>query len=574
MTFHLKKYGKDGKKIGVFGVLLLLSFCIVPTVFAAEKIEVFVVEIEILENSNIRVTENITYDFGSQNRHGIFREIPIQYDSPIGKRSLDIQVSDVLRDALPEPFSSYRDSGNTVIKIGNPNATITGSHVYEIQYLAKNAINYFDDIDELYWNVLGHDWDVVRENVSVTISLPEGKKITQSHCYTGIVGSTAQDCEIFNSGTTTIATTDKIFQPGEDITISVGFPKGIVAGLSVFDRIKIFFRKGLPIGTPVAVLIIAVLFWFRHGRDPKGRGTIITEYEPPVGLKPLLVGFIHKPGFRNKYIIAAVIYLAQQGFLQIKKTKKKRFLFSRETFEVTLLREPDATLEEYQQKLLDILFTSQKVGEVISTSNLKDSMRVSRAMQSFITIVDKKVKTQGFYTNTPAWKKFLFLALPLVLLSTLQVLFVCVILVTVISTASSLLVVLFFGNSMRKRTQQGVLLKEHIQGFKIFLEVTEKERYAFHNAPEKSPEQFMQFLPFAIALGVEKAWAEQFRDMNIEPPSWYVGVPVGSFAAADFVSGFHSFTKSFASAYTSSTSGSAGGGFSGGGAGGGGGGSW
>ncbi|MEZ5947025.1 MAG: DUF2207 domain-containing protein [Hyphomonas sp.] len=33
-----------------------------------------------------------------------------------------------------------------------------GDHVYEIEYLVKNQIRYFEDRDELYWNVTGNYW--------------------------------------------------------------------------------------------------------------------------------------------------------------------------------------------------------------------------------------------------------------------------------------------------------------------------------------------------------------------------------------------------------------------------------
>ena len=91
----------------------------------------------------------------------------------------------------------------------------------------------------------------------------------------------------------------------------------------------------------------------------------------------------------------------------------------------------------------------------------------------------------------------------------------------------------------------------------------------------------MEFLPVAIALGVEKAWAEQFKDLHIEPPEWAEGnihdfTPI---LLADSISQMN--TDSSASIYSppsqagSGNSGfSSGGGYSGGGFGGGGGGSW
>jgi uncharacterized membrane protein len=130
---------------------------------------------------------------------------------------------------------------------------------------------------------------------------------------------------------------------------------------------------------------------------------------------------------------------------------------------------------------------------------------------------------------------------------------------------------------MSKKTPLGAETKDDILGFKLFLSVTEKDRLDFHNAPERSPEQFMEFLPYAIALGIENKWAAQFASIYIPEPSWYHGGVHGPFLASAFVSDLSHFSGSVSSSFTSASrggSGSGGGGSSGGGFGGGGGGSW
>ncbi len=129
--------------------------------------------------------------------------------------------------------------------------------------------------------------------------------------------------------------------------------------------------------------------------------------------------------------------------------------------------------------------------------------------------------------------------------------------------------VVFF---VSRRTASGFEAKNHLDGFKLFLSVTDKERFDFHNAPEKSPELFMQYLPYAIALGVEEKWAKVFKGITIPQPDWYSGGSVNAFSATALTSELTSFSTSFSA--SSGVSGSSGGGSSGGGGGGGGGGSW
>ena len=125
-------------------------------------------------------------------------------------------------------------------------------------------------------------------------------------------------------------------------------------------------------------------------------------------------------------------------------------------------------------------------------------------------------------------------------------------------------------------TSVGYKAWSEVKGFENFLTLTEKERMAFHFAPDKHPEKFSEFLPYAIALGVEKEWAKQFAGLEVmKDQNWYASSYMSSFIATDFVnhlnSGFASYTKSN---YVSSSSTGSGGSFSGGGFGGGGGGSW
>ncbi len=49
-------------------------------------------------------------------------------------------------------------AGNTRIKIGDPDETISGAHDYTIVYRVSAAMNGFPDHDELYWNAIGTEW--------------------------------------------------------------------------------------------------------------------------------------------------------------------------------------------------------------------------------------------------------------------------------------------------------------------------------------------------------------------------------------------------------------------------------
>jgi len=144
---------------------------------------------------------------------------------------------------------------------------------------------------------------------------------------------------------------------------------------------------------------------------------------------------------------------------------------------------------------------------------------------------------------------------------------------------------ILFAWLIKAPTLHGRNIMDEIEGFKMYLSVAEKERLNLLNPPERTPDLFEKFLPYAIALGVENEWGDQFTsvfsklDQEGEQyhPSWYHGQHLSSFGVSSFTSSVGSSLSSSISSAASppgSSSGSGGGGSSGGGGGGGGGGGW
>ena len=135
-----------------------------------------------------------------------------------------------------------------------------------------------------------------------------------------------------------------------------------------------------------------------------------------------------------------------------------------------------------------------------------------------------------------------------------------------------------FYHLLKAPTRVGRSLLDTIEGFKLFLTVTEKDRLNMLNPPEKTPDLFEKYLPYALAFDIEQQWAEQFSDIlsatavgeggTAYSPSWYSGSAFTSLTAGGLVT---SLSSSFSSAISSSStapgssSGGGGGGSSGGG---------
>jgi 4-hydroxy-2-oxoglutarate aldolase len=65
----------------------------------------------------------------------------------------------------------------------------------------SDALRFFDDHDELYWNVTGDDWDVPIQAASARIILPEGTTNIRANVFTGAYSSRAQNADVEIAGT-------------------------------------------------------------------------------------------------------------------------------------------------------------------------------------------------------------------------------------------------------------------------------------------------------------------------------------------------------------------------------------
>ena len=164
----------------LFLCLVASFFVLVSSLSARElRIEKFNAQIAVLPDSSITVTESITVHFIGGPWHGLYREIPVEYFTPQGMNySLFLTVQRVTDGSgLNLRFESSRERHYRKLKIFVDHADNSTRNI-NIQYTVSDALRYFEDHDELYWNVTGDEWDVPIGDASATISLPvEAKNI-------------------------------------------------------------------------------------------------------------------------------------------------------------------------------------------------------------------------------------------------------------------------------------------------------------------------------------------------------------------------------------------------------------
>jgi uncharacterized membrane protein len=570
-----------------------------------EVIHDYTVEIQILSDGHLKITETIDYDFGSTRHHGIFRTIPTRFPyDEVNDRIYPIDDVSAQSDA-PDDVDVSEDGSFTKIRVGDPDVEISGRHTYTLTYRVTGAMNSFPDHDELYWNAIGDEWQAPIERARVTVTAPGS--IQRVTCFQGYQGSTEPCARSDARGETATFSSGRPLDPFEGMTVVVAIPKGAVAEpVPVLDErwsAERAFSLNAGTATAVAVLLAAIggmLFrlWSREGRDRRFLGSPIdqvmgttsgedetvplgegdfeapVEFAPPENVRPGQIGTLLDERANVIDVTATIVDLAGRGFFLIQEIPRHG-LFSRADWNLIRLEKNETELLAYEKKLLDALFrdgNEVKVSELKTTfaerlhaveqSLYQDAMREKwfRARPDHVRTrwavrgVMLTVVGGGLTFVLARWTHWGLVGIPLILGG---------------------VVLALMARWMPARTAKGTAMLRRIRGFRRVIATAETHMSRW--AEEENV--FTRYLPYAIVFGLTKKWAKAFEDLGLAPDtsSWYVGPhPFTALAFADSIDGF-AVTTGGTLASTPASSGSSGfggGGFSGGGGGGGGGGSW
>ena len=563
-------------------ILAVLAVSI-PAAAAGEAIRLFATEIHLETEDAFTVEERITYDFGHQRRHGISREIPVRYGRGRAadyRISLDVEsVTD--ESGIAQPFQVSTSGRNLRIRIGDPNREVTGTQSYLIRYRVKRGILYFDDHDELYWNVTGTDWPVPIDRAEAVVFLPEGAPLDlmKFRCFTGPMGAVGSDCaERVSIGVVSFET-NRPLRGSEGLTIVAWLPKGVLTQPTALERIlsRLGDYLSLWILLPLGILAALSHLWRSRGRDPRGRDAIPVAYQPPEGMTPAELGTVVDERVDIEDITSSILDLAVRGFLEIEELEATKFLFfSDRDFALVKKREPDPSLRPYEQLLLSHLFAT---GSRVTISSLKEKF-YEHLPELRTSLYQQLSGAGGYFPVSPDRVRKGYAVAGGILLG-LGVLVFAVFSRALPGTAlfACGAITLLFSRIMPRRTRRGRKVYEEILGFKEFVERVDADRLERMGA--RSVGQFGKLLPYAIVLGVADQWADAFAGIYTEPPGWYHSPRyTHGFAPRLFVGdlgrSLSTMGQTMSSSPKSSGSGGSGfsGGFSGGGFGGGGGGSW
>lgn len=652
--------GEAMKKISITKIILITTILLLLSIPAhaqsrhGERIIDYQSDITIHEDSTMTVTETIkVFCEGKKIKRGIYREFPTKYEDNWGNQiKVGFDVLSVKRNGQPEPYHIKSISNGKALYIGKEDVFLQAgrTYIYTIRYKTNRQLGYFDDHDELYWNVTGNGWEFVIEKATATVTLPDGISSGDIKLlgYTGPKGATGKSftARIDDAAGKPYFETTGNLMPWEGLTMVVEFPKGFVHEPTSEEKLQYFLQdnRAALIGIIALFLLLGyyMLAWAKVGKDmPKG--VIIPQFNPPDNFSPASVRYVKRMGYDNKVFASLIINLAVKGVVNISDTNGIYTLtrqVSPEEFDQFDLRPEETAITD---KLLgvaeSIILKKENHADISSTiralvKKLKDYYQnryfvtnsaymvpgILITLFGFIAMAESVTRlgspesvmsfVMGSVFGSVGFGIFISVALPKwisifkgrggcltaigpALFGTFFLIMFGGFGIMMMYLDSSIFLGLFvaafvvinyiYYHLLKAPTLEGRRILDHIEGFKMFLSFAEKDRLNMMNPPEKTPELFEKYLPYALALDVEQNWSEEFSEVLAQAsqgekeysPSWYSGSAYSSFGAGGFASSIgNSVSSAISSSSTAPGSSSGGRGSSGGGGGGGGGGGW
>jgi uncharacterized membrane protein YgcG len=556
--------------------LVWLFLALAGAVRAEEMFTSYHSDIGLAQDGTLTVTETISAIVeGDRIKRGIYRDLPLTFTDASGRTArVDFKLVSVERDGNAEPYRTESIKGGIRIYSGDADVLLSrGEHTFRFTYETARQIRFFDDHDELYWNVTGTDWAFPIEEASATVTLPSGVKAQALDVFTGRYGATDKNARAVEEGDELMFTTTRRLQPGEGLTIAIKMPKGSIERPSASTERLWWFRDNLAAIIAIAGLVIVVLYyshaWFKVGRDP-ARGVMVPRWDAPDGISPALVNYIDNKGFSGEgwtALSAAALNLAVGGHVVLEDLKNSLVITRTGKARAGRLPTGEAALLKAVEDQGGKLVIDKANGKIVQKVGADFRSAMEREHRG------KYYKANTAYVVGGVVLSVLFLLaiflfgeldeenIGLVIVPVAAAFFVSVFAVgfgksfrrqaslaarivsvvvlgfigfvavsvfsgvfaflvfeavsshqlpLLIAVGGIVLVNLLFFLLMGAPTPLGARMMDGIDGLRQYLTLAEKERMNMAGAPEMSPQHFETLLPYAVALGVEKPWSETF----------------------------------------------------------------
>lgn len=517
----------------------------------------FDVAIKLLSDGRLSVTEKQVIDFSGGPFTAGSRNIPLGKVDGISNVAVTeitpsgnvpyTQVSTF--DRTPGTFTANQTSSELLINWGFT-PTTDQIRTFELSYLVEGAVrNYPDETppnQQIWWTAVSSELTNTAPVLESTTTISLTQPVDPKQVIAGTENLNIEPTTTDNQTWTWYATD---LRNGDDLTVRIQFPPLVNAATPTWQtrddqqraqqaandqRTAVYNLGFLALGGLGALLGAMGLYglWYTKGRDPQIGPVASYLATPPSDLAPGAAGVLLDEVADQRDVVATLVDLGNRGALTLEETHKDGVLGfgGSSDYVVTLKSVPD-NLRPFEKTILDALFgSSLEPGETVKMSEV-GSRFVSSSEKVKEQLYEENMSRQYFVAQPDSTRQhYRSIGIGAFILS---VLIGCVGISFFGSTAPFVwlpiivLLVLSFiliiiSTRMPRKTQLGAEEAAKWQAFKTYL--TDIDKY--ENIEAKNT-IFQQYLPFAIAFGLEEDYTKKFAAAGSSTPTWYEPVPGG-----------------------------------------------
>lgn len=478
-------------------------------VYSEERITSFISDIVVNKDRSVLVTEHFTVisEF-KKIKHGIVRTFPGNYNyyGFLSGARVRFRVISAMCNNQKENVRIENNLSSTKVYVGNKDAVLLpGTHCYTLTYEIPNIVALDGNGYRLYLNITGAEWTLPIDEVVARVHLSDQMNplLVKTRAYTGYENEQGSMYSYIKEGNILCFKTLSKSYPSQSLTIDLWFPKYffIESQSGMLSCWFSYFYDYIDLIQLCLIIILFVLLNFLVKRRLQYRSTnnkIVTQSIPTalVGLSPSQVGFIKDLEFSDKLLIADIVSLAIRGYLKIHFYSDYGFTITRTSKQIET-----ENLLAYDLRLLDALFQNADTVKIISLKSkslslavacCKDQLAVLRGVyvQSFKTI---------WYISWIIWIVSLVLGCYVTMFDLSAQMWVCWVFSFVVVLLSKKLIY----------TVDGERMMDHIDFFEKYLK--SKKVYDVSATYLENVKLYQDYLPYAIALGVDSNWTSIFN---------------------------------------------------------------
>ncbi len=353
-------------------VIVILLLASGPT-YAVYDLEItqMTVNIVVNEDNTYDIEERINVNFNRSDMHGIFRDIPTQ--TYFGKR---VKISGV---SVPNHKSESKYDGSFLkLKIGDPDKYASTKEHYVIRYKYEIGDDRNQEMDELYFNIVGAQWQIPIHKTIFTITMPKTFDSENLNFTSGYVGSSGKSNVKYEIvGTKISGEFNETINPGQALTIALPLEEGYYSEVKPELQLLSKLTKTYYVLFP-ALFFAAIALWLKFGRDDAIYPTV--EFYPPKGLTPAEIGYIFDGKIDPYDLTAMLVYWANLGCMKIiEEVEEVGLIFKKKKSNMKLQKVSDLPdqAKQFEKTYFDGLFGTYAVNGIVEIDDLKDSFYVT-----------------------------------------------------------------------------------------------------------------------------------------------------------------------------------------------------